>query len=139
MPKKSVKQLDKKVAVVPANNYLGKIEGEVKSNQSKVSMVLGALIILIIGILISNYFSKGKPSLRPAQQTQQQTTQTTDVSSNQLPGKYTVKEGDTLFTIADKYYKDGYKYTEIAKINNLANPDVLEKGQVLDIPKLDTQ
>ena len=138
MPKTSVKQPVKKAAVLQNNNPFAKIEGEIKSNQSKVSMVLGALILLIIGILIYNYFSKPKPALGPAQQTGQQTTQA-DASVDSLPGKYTVKEGDTLFEIADKYYKDGYKFSEIAKINNLSNPDIIEKGQVLDIPKLDVQ
>lgn len=140
MPRKSVKQSVRKTTVTQANNYPGKIEGELKSNQSKVSMVLGALIILIIGILISNYFNRPKPVLGPAQQSPQQTQITQEnIAPDQLPGKYTVKDNDTLFEIADKYYKDGYKFTEIAKANNLPNPDVIEKGQVLDIPKLDIQ
>lgn len=134
MSKKSVKQPDMKVADIKANNYLSKIEDELKSNQSKVSMVLGVLIILIIGILISNYFSKGKPTLGPAQQVQQTTQE--DVPLDNLPGKYTVKDGDTLFEIADKYYKDGYKYTEIAKTNNMSDVDVIVVGQVIEIPKL---
>lgn len=117
-----------------SSNYLGKIENEIKSNQSKLSMVLGALIILVIGVLIFNYFGKNKPSLGPAQQTEQKEQQ--DVSIDQLPGKYTVKEGDTLFLIADKYYQDGYKYAEIAKANNLSDVNVIETGQVLEIPKL---
>ncbi len=135
MPKKSVKQPVRKVVALQANNYLGRIEGEIKSNQSKVSMILGALIILVIGILIFNYFSKPKPALGPAQETQQTTQE--DIAPNQLPGKYTVKEGDTLFLIAEKYYKDGYEYTEIVKNNNLANADAIEVGQVLEIPKLE--
>ena len=50
--------------------------------------------------------------------------------------KTTHKENDTLFTIAEKYYQDGYKYTEIVKVNNLASADVIEVGQVLEIPKV---
>lgn len=119
------------------SHYIEKIETEVQSNQSKISMVLGALIILVVGILIFNYFNKNKATLGPAQETQQNTQG--DVAVDQLPGKYTVKEGDTLFTIAEKYYQDGYKYTEIAKTNTLANVDVLETGQVLEIPKLESQ
>lgn len=115
--------------------YWDKLSQDTKSNQSKLSMVLGALIILVVGILVFNYFSKGRESLGPAQQTQQ--AEGEDVSPQNLPGKYTVKEDDTLFLIAEKYYQDGYKYTDIAKANNLENPDVLEKGQVLEIPKLE--
>ncbi|MDD5415836.1 MAG: LysM peptidoglycan-binding domain-containing protein [Candidatus Daviesbacteria bacterium] len=118
-----------------SSNYLEKLEKEIQSNQSRVSLVLGVLIILVIGILIFNYLNQSKSSLGPAQQTQAET----DVSPNKLPGKYTVKDGDTLFMIADKYYQDGYKYTEIAQANNLTNPDQVETGQVLEIPKLEVQ
>ncbi len=137
MPKRisKPKNILKTPKVSKSNNYLERLEKEVESNQSKVSLVLGALIILVIGILIFNYFSKSKASLGPAQQTEREQ----DISPSQLPGKYTVKDGDTLFTIADKYYQNGYKYTEIAKTNNLTNPDQIETGQVLEIPKLETQ
>ncbi|MBI4036699.1 LysM peptidoglycan-binding domain-containing protein [Candidatus Daviesbacteria bacterium] len=40
--------------------------------------------------------------------------------------------------MAEKYYNDGYKYTEIAKANNLDDVNQLISGQVLDIPKLET-
>ncbi len=136
MPRKSVKKVSRKAAAIQAGSYLGKIEGEIKSNQSKVSMILGALILLVIGILISTYFSKPKPALGPAQQTDQQVTQQADVTPDSLPGKYTVKEGDTLFDIADKYYQDGYKFTEIAKVNNIVDVNNITTGQVLNIPKL---
>lgn len=115
-------------------NYVDKLENQVQSNQSKLSMVLGALIILVVGILVFNYFNKGKADLGPAQQTEIEG----DVTPENLPGGYTVKEADTLFKIAEKYYGDGYKYPEIAKINNLTNADLIEKGQVLQIPKLET-
>lgn len=115
-------------------SYLSKIENEIQSNQSKLNMVLGMLIVLVVGILVFNYFNRGKTGLGPAQST---TSEQTDVTADKLPGKYTVKDGDTLFDIANKYYNDGYKYTEIAKVNNLTNPDALETGQMLDIPKLE--
>ena len=113
-----------------------RLENQVQSNQSKLSMILGALIILVLGILVFNYFNRDRGAdLGPAQKTQTQ--QEEDVSPKNLPGKYTVKEGDTLFLIAEKYYKDGYKYPDIAKENNIGNVDSLEVGQVLQIPKLE--
>ncbi len=47
---------------------------------------------------------------------------------------YTVAAGDTLFNIAKKFYGDGDRYTELAKANNIANPDHIEVGQVISIP-----
>lgn len=115
-------------------SYFEKLESEVSSNQSRLSLVLGGLIVVVVGILVFNYFNRQTPELGPAQQS---TETEGDVSPENLPGKYTVKEGDTLFVIADKYYKDGYKYTDIAKENELANVNSLEVGQVLEIPKLE--
>ncbi len=132
-PKKN--QTTKSKEVKPQESYFDKLETEVRSNQSKLSLVLGGLIVLVVGILVFNYFNKPKAQLGPAQQTDNQG----DVVAENLPGKYTVKEGDTLFVIADKYYKDGYKYTEIAKANNLPNVDSIEVGQVLEIPKVEAQ
>ena len=95
-------------------------------------MVLGALIVLVLGILVFNYFNKNTPDLGPAQTIEQQE----DVSPENLPGKYTVREGDTLFLIAEKYYQDGYKYPDIAKANNLTDVNAIETDQVLEIPKI---
>ena len=136
MARKSSKQTSKEISKAPANNnYLGKIENEIKSNQSRLSMVLGVLIILVVGILVFNFLNKNKPSLGPAQNTQEEQPPQ-DISSDKLPGKYTIKEGDTLFLIAEKYYKNGEKFTEIAKANNISDVNTIEKGQVLEIPKL---
>lgn len=118
------------------NSYINKIETEIQSNQSKLNMVLGALIILVVGILIFNYFNKSESVLGPAQNTSSQEQQ--DIEADKLPGKYIVKKEDTLFVIAQKYYNDGYKYTEIATANNIADADNIEEGQILEIPKLET-
>lgn len=113
-----------------SKTYFEKLEEEIRSNNSPLSLVLGALIILVVGVLIFNFFSQKNAEVGPASQTQ------TDVAPGNLPGKYTVKDGDTLFMIAQKYYQDGYKFSEIAKANSLSNVDTIQAGQVLDIPKL---
>ena len=48
---------------------------------------------------------------------------------------YTVVKGDYLWTIAVRAYGDGYKWTEIAKANNLVNPDLIFSGNVLKLPR----
>lgn len=116
-----------------SQDYFDKLETDLKSNQSTLSLILGALIVLIVGVLIFNYFNKQKSEITPAAE---QTQGRGDVSPENLPGKYTVKEGDTLFSIAEKYYKDGYKYPELEKANNLTDVNAIEVDQVLDIPKL---
>ena len=118
-------------------SYIERIEEEVNTNQSKLNLILGALIVLVIGVLVFNYFNRNKVGETKSQDTQQEQ-QSGDVSVENLPGKYTIKEGDTLFSVAEKYYKDGYMYPELVKANNLVNPDSIEVGQTVDIPKLET-
>ncbi len=117
-------------------NLFDRLQSDLQNNQSYLNLILGGLIVLVLGALLFNYFNKlnNPENLTPAQQTEN--TQNEDVNKNSLPGKYTVKEGDTLFDIAQKYYNDGYKYTEIANTNKLENADALNAGQVLEIPKL---
>ncbi len=45
---------------------------------------------------------------------------------------YTVKSGDTLSEICAR---EGVSYPEIARINNIDNPDLIFPGQVFRIPK----
>lgn len=47
---------------------------------------------------------------------------------------HTVAPGDTLWAIAEQYLGDGNRYGEIAQLNNIANPDLINVGQVLTIP-----
>jgi nucleoid-associated protein YgaU len=47
---------------------------------------------------------------------------------------YTVQSGDTLFGIAAREYGDGDLYPVIARMNQLANPDLIFVGQELLVP-----
>lgn len=47
---------------------------------------------------------------------------------------YTVKKGDTLSKIAKALLGKSSRYPEIAKLNNLSNPNKISIGQVLKIP-----
>ena len=47
---------------------------------------------------------------------------------------YTVVKGDSLWKIALREYQNGYRWPEIARANNLANPDLIFAGTVLTLP-----
>jgi LysM repeat protein len=49
--------------------------------------------------------------------------------------EYSVKDGDTLFNISQKY---NVRWDSIAQINNLAEPYILHAGQSLKIPQATT-
>lgn len=118
-----------------------RLQPDFSDRQSLINLILGSFIVIVLGVLVFNYFNKQSGNIGPAQQTENsEQNATEDVAKENLPGKYTVKEGDTLFTIAQNYYNDGYKYTELIKNNSLADENTIEVGQVLEIPKLgDTQ
>lgn len=50
--------------------------------------------------------------------------------------RYTVRSGDTLFTIAQRFYGDGSKWPTVATANNITNPRTLRVGRELTIPEV---
>ncbi len=53
------------------------------------------------------------------------------VDTKPTPKTVTVKKGDTLWNICKKHLGDGSKYKEVAKLNKLANPNLIYPNQVL--------
>ena len=49
--------------------------------------------------------------------------------------EYVVQRGDLLWGIAVRAYGDGFRWKEIAEVNKLDNPDILEPGLVLVLPR----
>lgn len=45
-----------------------------------------------------------------------------------------VEKGENLWKISEKYFSSGYNWVDIAKENNLVNPNLIEVGQELKIP-----
>lgn len=54
-------------------------------------------------------------------------------TGKETPKTHTVKSGETLWAIAKKYLGDGSKSTELAKINNISNPNMIKAGQVIKL------
>lgn len=52
---------------------------------------------------------------------------------------YTVQAGDDLWHIAEKFYKSGYNWVDIARANNLSDPSTIFSGNVLIIPNVTPQ
>ena len=47
---------------------------------------------------------------------------------------YKIKWGDTLWDIADTYYKNPWRYHRIARYNNIKDPDYIISGTTINIP-----
>lgn len=90
-------------------------------------MVLGFFVIVIVGVLVVRNLKTDKGGV--PQELLNGTNST--VASNKV---HTVIKGDSLWNIAVTYYGDGFKWTEIATENKLANASLIEVGQELVIP-----
>ena len=91
-------------------------------------MVLGAIVLLVAGILVVNYF-RG----RQVGQVPRDTTNGTQTQAQ----THTVAKGENLWQIAEKYYNSGYNWVDIKDANSLTNPDILTEGQTLTIPQVE--
>lgn len=107
---------------------------KVKLNESIISTLLGALVIVAAGLLIINFFRS---------RTSQSTFPTGEITENEnvVPegarAIHTVAENESLWDISEKYYNSGYSWVDIAKANNLSDANSIEVGQELVIPEID--
>jgi len=84
-------------------------------------MVLGAVVIVIVGILIVNYFKDKSGGTIPG-------------TSTQTGAKeHVVLEGETLWSISEDSFGSGYNWVDIKSANALES-ETLEVGQKLSIP-----
>lgn len=103
---------------------LKKILKTIKLNEENISMVLGAVVIVIVGILIVNYFKDRNTGVI--------TDDSTNVTVSQ--NEHTVTKGETLWSIAESSYGSGYNWVDIKDANNLTS-ETIEVGQKLIIPE----
>lgn len=123
-----------------------KIIEKVKTSESTISMVLGIVVVAVVGVLLFNYFKgmAGKlisqPNDKEAGATEispiPEKTEGLEIQyKGELPAKYVVTQGDTLWKISQKFYGSGYNWVDISAENKLSNPNILIEGQELTIPK----
>lgn len=101
-------------------------EFNLSTPKSYASLIYGAITVAVIFLIL--FFG-----VRAIQQRQAITPEAEETTAAQT---YEVKEGDSLWTIAEMEYKDGYKWTEIAKANKIENPNIIEKGMKLTVPEI---
>ena len=78
-------------------------------------MLLGAAVIVIVGFLVVNYFR----NLEDSGTTLPSGASSTEQTATKLPATHTVESGETLWSIAEKYYKSGYNWVDIKAANKL--------------------
>ena len=120
------------------NLWLKNLLKKLRLNEAAISTFLGGLVVVVVSVLVYNYFSGVN---QPAPEAAQTETVVTLVEENgqlvpeNLPTKHTVLAGEDLWQISQKYYESGYNWVDIAKENQLANANVITVGQELTIPR----
>ncbi len=90
-------------------------------------LILGAIIVIILGLLVANFITKRGEQIGEGEQT------TLEEKMATFEG-YMVKEGDSLSKIVQNQYGDMDLWPVIARVNNLANPNLIFVGATLELP-----
>lgn len=101
------------------------------SNSYK-SLIYGIVTVVVLFIVLAlgiRTLSQNKAQIDDGAVMTQKSSES--VSDN----RYIVMEGETLWSIAEKEYGDGFRWHEIATANNIESPTSLEKNTRLIIPK----
>ncbi len=118
-----------------------------------ISIILGAIVVIIIGALAFRYFQNtenGEVATPESELTEPQVVEVEELPDGEvmveetdegqvpanLPARYTVKEGESTWRIAEAFYGSGFNYTDIEIANDLAPEEGLVVGQVLTIPRV---
>jgi nucleoid-associated protein YgaU len=106
---------------------LKKFLKNLKLNEESISMVLGALVIVIVGVLIVNYLKDKRSQTLPEA--------LTTSNQSQIGGVHTVVKGETLWSISEDVYGSGYNWTDVKSANSLKS-ETIEVGQQLALPEV---
>jgi len=126
---------------------------ETKSIESIISMLLGVAVIIIVGVLLFNYFRGLAKNLKTQNQSEENKTENVELEETgttkkqptaasefkppqDLPAKYVVKKGDSLWKISEKFYGIGFNFIDIAKENKIENTNLLFADKEITIPKV---
>ncbi|MCL4360075.1 LysM peptidoglycan-binding domain-containing protein [Patescibacteria group bacterium] len=104
-----------------------------ESTESLISLALGLAVVVVVAVLGVKYFENRHPGNTAGVTGGASTSAASEVPPKE-PTKYTVRAGDTLWSIADTYYTSGYNWVDIAKANTLADANHIETGESLIIP-----
>ena len=122
------------------NHKLKRFLKAIRLNESTISTVLGALVVVVVGVLIYNYFSSVNKSVELSTEQVENTLELVEENGylvpQDLPTTHVVSKGEDLWKIAEKYFGSGYNWVDIAKENQLVNADILFEEQELIIPRM---
>ncbi len=105
------------------------------------NLLLGIMVLVVAFVLLFSYIQRknNTSNVKPTGFNQSfswlfgKKQQPTPTPTSQVK-KYKVQKGDYLWKIAEASYGSGFNAYDIAKANNIKNPNVIEPGQELVLP-----
>lgn len=135
-------------------SFLGMLN-TLRWEESYMSLLLGLAVVIIVGIFVVSFIrNRGSKNAPPKTDVSSQKTEKAEEilkednkdtkesakdKSALSEERYTVVEGDNLWSIAEKVYQSGSNWKDIADANKLENPQVVHPGNKLIIPKAKTE
>lgn len=107
------------------------LSGKINWQESYASLILGAIIVIILGLLVANFLTRrGQQQIDGGEQVSQPTQQEIGTAG----GEYKTVAGDSLSAISQKFYQTEEFWPQLAQANKIANPNVLFVDLSLKIP-----
>ena len=100
------------------------------------SFILGAIIVVVLGLLVANFISNRSKNIDTGISTQSQTEEQQS-QNNQKQSEYTVQKDDSLSKIAEKYYGDRMMWPVLVQANDIKNPNLIYADMTLKVPSKD--
>ena len=117
------------MASTSINTFRKRVEN-VKWQDSYSGIVLAAIVVVVIGLLVANYFTKSRGQIGTGENTAE------TVSQEEASSKtYKVVSGDSLSLIANKVYGSYDYWPVLARVNNITNPNIITPNQELKLPE----
>jgi nucleoid-associated protein YgaU len=109
---------------------------------AKLGLIIGVGLVILIAVI---FFRKedgpgGTPAAVAAESARTQPVPLSEVATPAASSgpvyRHVVQEGDTLYSLARRYYNDDAKFVDIYQVNRnvLTRPDELTPGTVLVLP-----
>jgi len=108
-------------------------KSKINWQENYAGLILGAIIVVILGLLIANFFSKKNQEIGTGAKISASEEQQQGETANQ----YEVKSGDSLSAISEQIYGSQDFWPVLARVNNIANPNIIYAGNKLDLPSKD--
>ena len=118
-----------------AKNTLVKKIFKFNWQESYASLILGAIIVIILGLLVANYFTrKNQGTIDEADMTKL----TQEEETKPVEGSdYKIKENDSLSKISQEVYGSQEYWNALAVVNNIVNPNVIWVNTTIKLPDKD--